>query len=71
MSSATRPKASEIGCPVCGRVLNVGVTNSRKGKVALVLVCPEDGRHFRAFINDPTYVRKVLDMLAVQEGAKP
>ena len=70
MSSATRPKASEIGCPVCGRVLNVGVTNSRKGKVALVLVCPEDGRHFRAFINDPAYVRSVLETLAVQ-GAKP
>ena len=53
MSAARRPKASEIGCPVCGRVLDVRVTNSRKGKVALVLVCPEDGRHFRAFIERP------------------
>lgn len=35
----------------------------KSGKPFLMLVCTKDGRHFRAFINDQPYVRKVLDGL--------
>jgi hypothetical protein len=31
--------------------------------VALALVCPKDGRDFRAFINNREYVQKVIDSL--------
>lgn len=52
-----------IGCPVCRTAVRVSTSTSKTGKVAVVLVCPNDGRHFRAFINDKIYVRRVLDAL--------
>jgi hypothetical protein len=50
-----------ICCPVCGAGLRVSTSTSKAGKIALVLVCPKDGRDFRAFINNREYVRRVLD----------
>ena len=57
-----------IRCPVCGAELKVTTSTSKRGNVALVLVCSASGRDFRAFINNKTYVRKVLDSL--EEGAR-
>jgi hypothetical protein len=31
-----------------------------------MLICPQDGHHFRAFINDQVYVRQVLEKLEAQ-----
>ena len=50
-----------ICCPVCGSGLKVTTSKSKAGKVALVLVCPRDGRDFRAFINNREYIQRVLD----------
>lgn len=53
-----------IPCVVCRGPLAIRVVHGRKsGKPFLMLVCTEDGRHFRAFINDQAYVRSVLDRL--------
>ena len=52
-----------IRCPVCGKQIKVRTSTSQRGKVALVLACPQDGRHLRAFINDPEYVRGVVETL--------
>ena len=57
-----------IRCPVCGAVLKVTPSTSKRGKVSLSLACPRDGRDFRAFINDQAFVRRVLDSL---EGQTP
>ena len=53
-----------IPCVVCGGPLALRLAHGRKsGKPFLMLVCPNDGRHFRAFINDKEYVRGVFDLL--------
>ena len=58
-----------IPCIVCGSSLYLRTARGRKsGKPFLMLICPTDGRHFRGFINDQTYVRQVLDRL---EGQTP
>ena len=57
-----------VCCPVCGAVLKVTISTSKRGKVSLSLACPTDGRDFRAFINNPAFVRRVLDSL---EGQSP
>ena len=59
---------STVCCPVCGAVLKVKFSTSKRGKVSLSLACPNDGRHFRGFINDRTYVDGVLSRL---EGHTP
>jgi hypothetical protein len=58
-----------IPCIVCGAGLTLRTARGRKsGKPFLMLVCLQDGRHFRGFINDQTYVRQVLARL---EGQTP
>ena len=54
--------------PVCGAVLKVTTSISKRGKVSLSLACPVDGRDFRAFINNQAFVRGVLASL---EGQTP
>ena len=52
---------NNIGCPICGKQLTVKAAKGRKSnKPFIMLVCPEDGRHFRAFITDQQYVMKVI-----------
>ena len=60
-----------ICCPICGADLNVKVSTSKRGKVSLSLACPTNGRHFRAFINDPAFVGGVVDSLESLEGHTP
>ena len=52
-----------ILCPVCGAELRVTTSTSKRGNVALVLVCSASGKDFRAFINNKDYVRRVLGSL--------
>ena len=51
-------------CPVCGVPLRVRLARGRKsGKPFVMLLCAQDGRHFRAFINDQQYVAQVIERL--------
>ncbi len=57
MKSLTRG----IPCLVCGQHLTIRLAKGRKSqKTFLMLVCSQDGRHFRGFINDREYVDGVL-----------
>ena len=59
-----------IPCVVCGGPLALRLAHGRKsGKPFLMLVCTEDGRHFRAFINDKSFARGVLDRFET-DGSK-
>ncbi len=53
-----------IPCLVCGQQLTLRLAKGRKSqKTFLMLLCSQDGRHFRGFINDREYVDKVLSRL--------
>jgi len=47
-------------CCICGSALKVTLTHSQKGKVAVGLACPTDGRHFRGFVNHRPFVEEVI-----------
>ena len=50
-----------IRCLVCKGDLTVSAAQGRKSKKPFVmLMCSQDGRHFRAFITDQEYVKKVM-----------
>ena len=52
-----------IGCPVCIEPLKLSRAQSRKSKrpkLFLMLVCPNDGRHFRGFINDQGFISHLV-----------
>jgi hypothetical protein len=50
-----------IGCPICGKALSVRFARGRtSNKAFIMLKCDHDGRHFRGFITDQTYVNGVL-----------
>lgn len=56
--------ADQLRCPVCQTSLEIRLARGRRsGKSFLMALCPTDGRHIRAFINDADYVRRVLDRL--------
>ena len=58
-----------IPCLICQQPLSLRLARGRKsGKPFLMLLCSKDGRHFRGFINDQTYVAGVLQRL---EGQNP
>ena len=51
----------EINCPICSNTLSVRIAKGRKSnKLFIMLVCGKDGRHFRGFITDQAYVKRVL-----------
>ena len=53
---------NQAPCPVCGVPLTVRLARGRKsGKPFVMLLCGQDGRHFRAFINDQQYVSNVIE----------
>ncbi len=55
-------KADRVACLICKEPLTVRLARGRKsGKPFVMMICPRDGRHFRAFINDKAYVEKVLE----------
>ena len=56
-------------CPVCAVALDIRIaTGRRSGKTCLMVVCPQDGRHFRGFINDQIYVGQVISRLEAATG---
>ena len=56
-------------CLVCEEPLELRPAQGREsGKPFLMLICPGDGRHFRAFINDKEFVAGVMSRL---EGHTP
>ena len=60
---------TRVSCLICGGSLAIRPSRGRKsGKPSLMVICPVDGRHFRGFINDQTYVKEVLARL---EGHTP
>jgi len=51
-------------CLVCGEGLQLRLARGREsGKPFVMLRCGRDGRHYRAFIHDPDFVRRVLARL--------
>ena len=53
-----------VRCHICGIALSVRLARGRKsGKPFVMMLCAQDGRHFRAFITDRTYVAEVLERL--------
>ena len=59
-----------IPCLICQQPLVVRLAHGRKSKKPFVmLICANDGRHFRAFINDQAYVRQILTRLDSQAQA--
>ena len=56
--------AQGIPCLICGDPVTVRTARGRKsGKPFVMLVCGRDGRHFRGFITDQTYVGELLGRL--------
>ena len=52
---------NSIGCPVCTNPMSVTIAKGRKSnKPFIMLKCNTDGRHFRGFITDQSYVKRVL-----------
>jgi uncharacterized protein YbaR (Trm112 family) len=51
-------------CPICQCPLALRPARGRKsGKLSLMLVCAQDQRHFRGFINDRDFVNQVYGAL--------
>jgi predicted RNA-binding Zn-ribbon protein involved in translation (DUF1610 family) len=58
------PSCFSPGCPVCGNPLIFRLAKSKRtGKPFIMLACKLDGRHFRGFICDRTYIGQVVDQL--------
>ena len=57
-----------MNCLVCGAKLKVELCHGKKGREAIMLSCPNDGRHFRAFINEPKVIAGMTkENLAIEE----
>ena len=62
---------NEINCPICQNPLTIRVARGRKSnKPFIMLKCDKDGRHFRGFITDQGYVKKVLEEQSLQGTGK-
>ena len=60
---------SGLHCHLCGNPLDVRLARGRKsGKPFVLMVCPVDGRHIRAFVGDADYVRKLMDQVEAKAG---
>ena len=64
-SESTDAYSNTPNCLVCGVALDLRQTQGRSShKPSLMFVCPEDGRHFRAFVTFRPYVEAVLGRLS-------
>ena len=53
-----------LPCHICQATLQVRLARGRKsGKPFVMLVCPKDGRHIRAFVADRAYVQGLVDQV--------
>lgn len=58
----------KVPCPVCSDPLSVRLAKGRKsGKPFVMLVCPVDGRHIRAFVSDQDFVSGVIEKAGIQQ----
>jgi hypothetical protein len=61
-----------LQCPVCNEPMAFQIARGRKsGKPFLMVKCLRNGRHFRGFIGDQVYVRKLLERLERGNGNEP
>ena len=60
----TAKSNAALSCHLCGNDLDVRLARGRKsGKPFVLMVCPVDGRHMRAFVGDADYVRNLMDQV--------
>ena len=59
-----------IPCPICGEALRFTVCTNRNGKHSIGVHCPQDGRHFRGFINHKPFVEDAISHMAAAEEAR-
>ena len=52
-----------VPCFICQKALEVRLTRGKTGKPSLMLICPEDPRHFRGFIAHRPFVTEVMERL--------
>jgi hypothetical protein len=53
-----------LNCPVCGGSLAFKLAHSKRtAKVFVMMMCPINGKHLRAFISDKDFVASVLATL--------
>jgi hypothetical protein len=79
MANQTNQQSATIGhysapppCLVCGSRLRLDVARSAKsGKPFVMLRCPREVRHFRAFINDKGFVEYVIEQIEGKVGEHP
>ena len=58
----SKKDGQQIRCPLCGSGIAARLARGRKsGKPFILLVCPQDARHFRGFIGDQQYVKQVVE----------
>jgi hypothetical protein len=58
-----------MNCLVCGAELEVNLCHGKRNRKAIMLSCPNDGRHFRAFINEPRVVGGISELnLSLEEA---
>ncbi len=61
-----------INCPLCSNELSVRIAHGRtSNKLFIMLICAKDGRHFRGFISDQTYIKQLLAKQALKQEEKP
>jgi uncharacterized protein YbaR (Trm112 family) len=54
----------DLRCPVCAGPLELKLAHGKRtGKVFVMLICPVNGKHLRAFISDKDFVGSVLAKL--------
>lgn len=60
----TTRSTNNLVCHICQAPLEVRLAYGRRsGKPFVLLVCPVNGRHIRAFVADQSYVRGVIERL--------
>ncbi len=60
----TSADSHALHCHLCHESLSVRLARGRKsGKPFVMLVCPGDGRHIRAFVADADYVSNLIERL--------
>ena len=60
----TTEDSRSLPCHICRSPLSVRLTSGRKsGKPFVMLICPSDGRHMRAFVADADYVSNIIERL--------
>lgn len=61
--------SADLNCPVCGGSLAFKLAHSKRtAKVFVMMMCPVNGKHLRAFISDKGFVDSALAKLEEKTG---